>query len=122
MEENLMTDFFFWPRPQQAEVPGSGIKPMPQQWQCCQDTRELQKTDFKMIKTVFTSVYDWKFGIRNKPTLNFQYIFIIHWCECKLERNKTSSFKAKFGYQTSTTGLNIKNDYEPNEYPIVVHQ
>lgn len=22
-----MTDFFFWPRPQQAEVPGSGIGP-----------------------------------------------------------------------------------------------
>ena len=25
---------FFWPRPQHMEVPGPGIEPVPQQWQC----------------------------------------------------------------------------------------
>ena len=37
--------FFFWLCPRQVEVPGPGIKPMPQQWKCqilvCQATREL---------------------------------------------------------------------------------
>ena len=26
--------FFFWPHPQQGGVPGPGIEPAPQQWQC----------------------------------------------------------------------------------------
>ena len=26
--------FFFWPHPWQAEIPGPGIKPVPQQWRC----------------------------------------------------------------------------------------